>query len=171
MTKFRDILLVILIYELTILLILFWIICIFPSTRAPEKLIDRPAFDLLEPGKVSLNKGNTPESIFSRGDSFRFTKDREPVILEASWYSEEYCLGCRKDLLTASGVKFDSQRFYCASNDYPFGTILWLKYRDKITYCKVVDRMGEYYDLDLALSVFQKLENPNVGWIKVEIIN
>lgn len=130
----------------------------------------------LEAGTVSSEESQRELQLFNETDSNLLSSQKLiasanlPLILEASWYSRKYCLGCRADRLMANGEPLDDNAYTCAYNDLPFGTILYLKYMEKETFCIVSDRMGNYHDIDLTLAVFKELEpNLNIGIINIEM--
>jgi len=87
---------------------------------------------------------------------------------QATHYSDYY-IG-RK---TANGDIFCQDKFTCASNDYPFGTILRVFYKRKYIDVRVNDRMVDSGVIDLSKSAFLLLAPLKVGrlyHIKIKII-
>lgn len=87
----------------------------------------------------------------------------------ASWYGKGF-----EGKLTASGYKFDSKQLTCASNDYPFGTVLKVtnKKNKKSVVVVVTDRGGfKKYGraIDLSHTAFDKIANNGHGLIDVDI--
>ena len=74
----------------------------------------------------------------------------------------------------ANGQKYDENKYTCASNDYPFGTILKVTntQTDKSVDVMVTDRGGfKKYgrNIDLSKAAFSKIANLKSGVIKVRI--
>lgn len=87
----------------------------------------------------------------------------------ASWYGKGF-----EGKLTASGYVYDSNQFTCASNDYPFGTVLKVtnKENGKSVLVVVTDRGGfEKYGrkIDLSKAAFSKIASTGHGLIDVKI--
>lgn len=83
----------------------------------------------------------------------------------ASYYGERF-----RGQTTASGEIFNPDDLTCAHRTLPFGTILELKYKDKIVPCKVNDR-GPYISgrvLDLSRQTFMALSDLSSGVIYVQ---
>lgn len=87
----------------------------------------------------------------------------------ASWYGKGF-----EGKLTASGYLYDSNQLTCASNDYPFGTVLRVtnKENKKSVLVVVTDRGGfEEYGrkIDLSKAAFSKIATHGHGLIDVKI--
>lgn len=87
----------------------------------------------------------------------------------ASWYEKGF-----EGKLTASGYVYDSNQLTCASNDYPFGTVLKVtnKENGKSVLVVVTDRGGfEKYGrkIDLSRSAFNKIASTGHGLIDVKV--
>lgn len=92
-------------------------------------------------------------------------------LLMASWYGDKY-----KGKKTASGEVFDPTGLTCASWDYPFGTTLLVRHKDKAVFVRVNDRgpakhlYAQGRTIDLSREAFSKLSDIDTGVIRVEII-
>jgi rare lipoprotein A (peptidoglycan hydrolase) len=92
---------------------------------------------------------------------------------KASWYGEKY----RGNMCADGKTRFDPDKMTCASWDYPFGTVLEVRYYKRKIRVTVTDRgpaMKHYRQgrkLDLSESAFAKLTggNTDIGIIKVWI--
>jgi rare lipoprotein A len=92
---------------------------------------------------------------------------------QSSWYGEKY----RGNMCADGKTRFDPDKMTCASWDYPFGTVLEVKYQGKKVRVTVTDRgpAMRYYRkgrrLDLAKAAFAKLTdgNTDIGIITVQI--
>lgn len=88
----------------------------------------------------------------------------------ASWYGKGF-----EGKLTASGYIFSSKQLTCASNRYPFGTVLKVtnKDNDKSVIVVVTDRgsFTEKYgrEIDLSRKAFKKIADTDEGLIKVDV--
>lgn len=88
----------------------------------------------------------------------------------ASWYGEGF-----EGKLTASGYIYSSDQLTCASNRYPFGTVLKVtnKENKKSVVVVVIDRgsFTEKYgrEIDLSRKAFDKIAVSSKGLIKVDI--
>lgn len=88
----------------------------------------------------------------------------------ASWYGKGF-----DGKLTASGYVFSSKQLTCASNTYPFGTVLEVTNREnkKSVVVIVTDRgsFTEKYgrEIDLSRKAFDKIASSSEGLIKVDI--
>ena len=87
----------------------------------------------------------------------------------ASWYGKGF-----EGNLTASGYIYDSNQLTCASNEYPFGTVLKVTNRKNKNSVVVVvtDRGGfEKYGrkIDLSRAAFKKLAVSGHGLLNVDI--
>ena len=88
----------------------------------------------------------------------------------ASWYGEGF-----ESKLTASGYIYSSDQLTCASNRYPFGTVLKVtnKENKKSVVVVVIDRgsFTEKYgrEIDLSRKAFDKIAVSSKGLIKVDI--
>ena len=88
----------------------------------------------------------------------------------ASWYGKGF-----EGKLTASGYVYSSDQFTCASNRYPFGTVLKVtnKENKKSVIVVVTDRgsFTEKYrrEIDLSRKAFDKIAVSSEGLIKVDI--
>ncbi|MGF6907351.1 septal ring lytic transglycosylase RlpA family protein [Fusobacterium sp. PH5-44] len=87
----------------------------------------------------------------------------------ASWYGKGF-----EGKKTASGYRYNSSALTCASNRYPFGTVLKVtnKSNKKSVVVVVTDRggFGKYKrEIDLSKAAFNKIANINQGLIKVKI--
>lgn len=87
----------------------------------------------------------------------------------ASWYGKGF-----EGNLTASGYIYDSDQLTCASNEYPFGTVLKVTNRKNKNSVVVVvtDRGGfEKYGrkIDLSRAAFKKLAVSGHGLLNVDI--
>lgn len=87
----------------------------------------------------------------------------------ASWYGQGF-----EGKLTASGYVYDSNQLTCASNDYPFGTVLKVTNNEngKSVLVVVTDRGGfdEYGRvIDLSRAAFFKISTLGHGLIDVKI--
>ena len=88
----------------------------------------------------------------------------------ASWYGEGF-----EGKLTASGYIYSSDQLTCASNRYPFGTVLKVtnKENKKSVVVVVTDRgsFTEKYrrEIDLSRKAFDKIAVSSEGLIKVDI--
>lgn len=87
----------------------------------------------------------------------------------ASWYGQGF-----EGKLTASGYVYDSNQLTCASNDYPFGTVLKVTNNEngKSVLVVVTDRGGfdEYGRvIDLSRAAFLKISTLGHGLIDVKI--
>ena len=90
-------------------------------------------------------------------------------LLAATWYDTSHCIGCNQSRKMANGEILRDDRPTCAANDYKLGTWLLLKYQNKFATCQVTDRMLNNNMLDLTPFVFNQLENPSKGVIKLEV--
>ena len=107
-------------------------------------------------------------------------KKEESPIVKTSWeYAEEtgkasfYTVKSSSNL-TASGERFDEEEMTCASNDYPFGTILKITNieNSKSIICRVNDRGGfKKYKriIDLSKGAFAKIADLKLGVINVTV--
>ncbi len=88
----------------------------------------------------------------------------------ASWYGKGF-----EGKLTASGYIYSSDQLTCASNRYPFGTVLKVtnKENKKSVVVVVTDRgsFTEKYgrEIDLSRKAFDKISSSSEGLIKVDI--
>lgn len=88
----------------------------------------------------------------------------------ASWYADGF-----EGKVTASGYIYNSNQLTCASNEYPFGTVLNVTNVDnnKNVIVVVTDRgsFDRKYNrkIDLSKSSFSKIENVNKGLAKVKV--
>lgn len=88
----------------------------------------------------------------------------------ASWYGKGF-----EGKLTASGYIYNSDQLTCASNKYPFGTVLKVtnKENKKSVIVVVTDRgsFTEKYgrEIDLSRKAFDKIAVSSEGLIKVDI--
>lgn len=87
----------------------------------------------------------------------------------ASWYGKGF-----EGNLTASGYIYDSNQLTCASNEYPFGTVLKVtnKVNKKSVIVVVTDRGGfEKYGrkIDLSRAAFLKIASSGHGLLDVEV--
>ena len=88
----------------------------------------------------------------------------------ASWYGKGF-----EGKLTASGYIYSSDQLTCASNRYPFGTVLKVinKENKKSVIVVVTDRgsFTEKYgrEIDLSKKAFDKIASSSEGLIKVDI--
>jgi len=86
----------------------------------------------------------------------------------ATYYSDWYV-----GKPTASGDIYRHDRFTCASNDYPLGTILRIYYKKSWIDVRVNDRMEDDNVIDLSKVAFMILADTTVGrlrGIRIEII-
>ncbi|MCI6152443.1 septal ring lytic transglycosylase RlpA family protein [Fusobacterium perfoetens] len=88
---------------------------------------------------------------------------------KVSWYGKGF-----EGKLTASGYIFDSKQYTCASNKYPFGTVLKITNKENNKSVKVVvtDRGGfEKYGrtLDLSKKAFSEISSLDKGIINANI--
>lgn len=86
---------------------------------------------------------------------------------KASWYGEEF-----RGRKTASGEIFDPDKLTCATNQFPFGTMLKVSYRDKEVIVRVNDRGGfEKHGriIDLSKKAFSELAPLSKGIIWTDI--
>jgi rare lipoprotein A len=86
----------------------------------------------------------------------------------ATYYADSY-----EGKPTKSGDIFYQWKMTCASNNYPFGTILRVSYKAKFVDVRVNDRMRDYNVIDLSKSAFMMLADTGVGRlrkIKIKII-
>lgn len=87
-----------------------------------------------------------------------------------SWYGKGF-----EGKITSSGYIFDSSDMTCASNLYPFGTVLKVTNRANGKSVKVVvtdtGSFGKKYgrDLDLSKGAFQKIASLKIGIINADI--
>lgn len=87
-----------------------------------------------------------------------------------SWYGRGF-----EGKVTSSGYIFDSNDLTCASNRYPFGTVLKVTNRDNGKSVKVVvtdtGSFSKKYgrDLDLSRGAFQKIASLKTGIISADI--
>lgn len=88
----------------------------------------------------------------------------------ASWYGKGF-----EGKLTASGYIYNSDQLTCASNRYPFGTVLKVtnKENKKSVIVVVTDRgsFTEKYgrEIDLSKKAFDKIAVSGEGLIKVDV--
>ena len=88
----------------------------------------------------------------------------------ASWYGKGF-----EGKLTASGYIYSADQLTCASNRYPFGTVLKVtnKENKKSVVVVVTDRgsFTEKYgrEIDLSRKAFDKIASSSEGLIKVDI--
>lgn len=88
----------------------------------------------------------------------------------ASWYGKGF-----EGKLTASGYVYSSKQLTCASNRYPFGTVLKVtnKANKEFVIVVVTDRgsFTEKYgrEIDLSKKAFKKIADIDDGLIKVDI--
>ena len=88
----------------------------------------------------------------------------------ASWYGKGF-----EGKLTASGYIYSADQLTCASNRYPFGTVLKVinKENKKSVIVVVTDRgsFTEKYgrEIDLNKKAFDKIASSSEGLIKVDI--
>ena len=91
-------------------------------------------------------------------------------IIEASWYDEKHCLGCRDDRLMANGEKLDGSKMTAAYNKFPLNTKLKVRRADKEIEVVITDRVG-IDRIDLTREAFRLLEpNLDKGIIKVGVV-
>ncbi|NME34972.1 septal ring lytic transglycosylase RlpA family protein [Fusobacterium sp. FSA-380-WT-3A] len=88
---------------------------------------------------------------------------------KVSWYAKGF-----EGKLTASGYIYDSSQYTCASNEYPFGTVLKVTNKENKKSIKVVviDRGGfEKYGrkLDLSKAAFSKIASLDKGLVNAKI--
>lgn len=89
---------------------------------------------------------------------------------KASWYGKGF-----EGKPTASGYIYSSKQLTCASNKYPFGTVLKVtnKENKKSVLVVVTDTgsFGKKYhrDIDLSKAAFKKIGNINEGLLNVKI--
>ena len=88
----------------------------------------------------------------------------------ASWYGKGF-----EGKITASGYIYSADQLTCASNRYPFGTVLKVtnKENKKSVVVVVTDRgpFTEKYgrEIDLSRKAFDKIASSSEGLIKVDI--
>ena len=112
------------------------------------------------------NEANLPRA----HQNFVATPFRVPSVqLKATWYDNQHCFGCNQQRIMANGEILRDDRPTCAANDYKLGTWLLLEYKGKFATCQVTDRMLNNNMLDLTPFVFNQLENPSKGVIKLEV--
>lgn len=92
------------------------------------------------------------------------------LFATASWYGKGF-----EGKVSASGYVYTSNQLVCASNDYPFGTVLKVtnKRNSKSVIVVVVDR-GSFKKkygrkIDLSKQAFAKIAKLGEGLIKVKI--
>lgn len=92
------------------------------------------------------------------------------LFATASWYGKEF-----KDMVSASGYIYSPEQFVCASNDYPFGTVLKVsnKRNSKSVVVVVIDT-GSFKKkygrkIDLSREAFRKIAKLGEGIIHVNI--
>lgn len=85
------------------------------------------------------------------------------LITLATFYDDWYI-----GRLTASGIVFNQNEYYGASNKYPLGTKIKIKHKEKIVKVKIVDRCN--CSLDLSKKAFKKLSSLSKGVINIEVI-
>lgn len=88
----------------------------------------------------------------------------------ASWYGKGF-----ERKVTASGYVYSSKQLTCASNRYPFGTVLKVTNRaNKKSVVVVVTDRGSFTkkygrEIDLSKKAFSKIADLDEGLIKVDI--
>lgn len=88
----------------------------------------------------------------------------------ASWYAKGF-----DGKLTASGYVYDSRQLTCASNTYPFGTVLKVtNIENKKSVIVVVTDTGSFTkkygrEIDLSKAAFARIASLKQGVIKVKI--
>ncbi|HFB99767.1 MAG TPA: septal ring lytic transglycosylase RlpA family protein [Phaeodactylibacter sp.] len=99
------------------------------------------------------------------------TNAQQEQFGQASYYSDAY-----HGKKTASGIKYNKNKFTCAHNDYPFGSELKVTHLEnkKSVIVKVIDR-GPYIKgriVDLSRAAAQKigLVKDGVAQVKVELV-
>lgn len=97
------------------------------------------------------------------------------LVVTASWYGQEYCDKYSPACKTATGVKFDDQKFTAAcSTRWQLGTWLLLRYHDRTIAVLCNDRgsFEEKYgrQIDLSKSAFEALAPTSRGVIDVEVL-
>ena len=93
------------------------------------------------------------------------------IKLKASWYQNNCC--GRSECTMANGDFFDDSKMTAAFNLAPLGEIIRVKYKDKLIYVEVTDRINKRYGnsrIDLSKSAFEELENLGEGLISVEVL-
>lgn len=94
-------------------------------------------------------------------------KKMKTIIFVATFYG-----GLFHGRLTASGERFDKNKFTCASNYYKLGTILEVTNiaNGKSVVVKVNDRGGfKGKKLDLSKGAFSKIANLKSGVIRIKV--
>lgn len=86
-----------------------------------------------------------------------------PLVLMATFYDDWYI-----GRLTASGVPFSQERYFGASNQYPLGSKVKVKYKGKVIKVKIVDRCD--CSLDLSKRAFKDLASLVKGKINVSVV-
>lgn len=74
--------------------------------------------------------------------------------------------------IMANGKPFNENNPTCASLDYPLGTILAVKYKNKTIKVRVTDRLNRRFKgrrIDLSKKAFSMLDDLNKGLIAVEV--
>lgn len=87
----------------------------------------------------------------------------------ASWYAKGF-----EGKKTASGYKYNSSALTCASNRYPFGTVLKVTNKQNKKSVVVVVTDGGGFgklkrEIDLSKAAFSKIAHTNQGLIRVKI--
>ena len=99
------------------------------------------------------------------------TNAQQEQFGQASYYSDAY-----HGKKTASGVKYNKNKFTCAHNDYPFGSTLKVTHLEnkKSVTVKVIDRgpyiKGRIVDLSRAAAAKIGLINDGIAQVKVELV-
>ena len=104
--------------------------------------------------------------------------DKDVLVKEiiglASWYgeSQEECVGCRADKITACGERFDEKAFTLAHNELPCNTLVRIYSGENTVIARVTDTggFGRYKRLaDLSKATFAALAPLEEGIINVRI--
>ena len=117
---------------------------------------------------ISLNGIDDPRLIIP-GQTLTLgpqSRGERKIYSKVTWYGADFH-GSRM----ADGGTYDMHdSMTCASNWWPLGTWLLVKYEDEVIVVQVRDRGAFKHALDLSYEAFKRLASPSTGVIPVEII-
>lgn len=105
-------------------------------------------------------------SVILPGQVLRLSLPKEGIVYSiATWYGEAF-----HGNPMANGEIYDMHDpTTCASNWWPLGTWLQVRYEGRVIAVKVTDRGAFKHAVDLSYAAFKYLANPSLGVIPVEI--
>jgi len=114
---------------------------------------------------VAVNGIPNPSLIFA-GQVLRLSLPEESKVYSiATWYGEDF-----HGKPMANGETYDMyDPTTCASNWWPLGTRLQVRYDGRVISVKVTDKGAFNHALDLSYAAFEYLANPSLGVIAVEV--